>query len=416
MAITIDHFVDVLEPITGPKYSPAVLTALLYIFKGAEIGDAFWQINNGKSVKSGLPISIRERITDLIKTIFNSLFKSNPWLRIYSIIALTRLINRIGARFFIDGSAPRRIRWNDQIVVITGGSRGLGGRVCELLKEKGARVVVIDKATKSIHGKEDLFLEVDVTKEEELIKARKSVHEELGYPTILISAAGIARHSVVMDPPHRFPSSFSNAVIDVNLKGSFNFVKVFGQDLLSDYDEEKDQELVLAGKANPQHAPRIEGSFPVKNNAGGHILLIGSGAAYVPLPANATYNASKAGILSLHQTLNYEIQSWHKSNLVRNSVFCPLMIHSEMTKDRMKEQKNQFAFPTLTIDQAASKIIKVLDQDRSQIFFAPRAAYFLSLLTPIAPPWLVRVIANSSRSGDTFSDYLKKQRLPIGEH
>ncbi|PWN31624.1 NAD(P)-binding protein [Meira miltonrushii] len=334
-----------------------------------------------------------------MKTLFESLFRSNAWLRIYSIIAITRLINRIGARLVIDGSAPRTIRWSDHLVVITGGSRGMGGRVCELLKEKGARVVVIDKAAKSLHGKEDLFLEADVTKEEELIQARKQVHSELGYPTMLISAAGIARHSVVMDPPHRFPSSFSNAVIDVNLKGSFNFVKVFGQDLLSDYDEEQDQEL-----------------FPIRNNFGGHILMIGSGAAFAPLPANATYNASKAGIVSLHHTLNYEIQSWHKSDRVRNSVFCPLMIHTDMTKDRMKEQKNQFIFPTLTVDQAAAKIVKVLEQDRSQVFFAPAGAYALSLLMPNLPAWLIRLVANGGGSGSTFSEYLHKQRLPIGEH
>lgn len=416
MTITIDHFVDILEPLTGPRYSPAILAGLLYIFKGAEVGDTFWQIRNGKSSSTGLPINIRQRVTDLIKTLFNSLFRSNAWLRIYSIIALTRLINRIGARLVIDGSAPRHTRWNDQIVVVTGGSRGLGGRVCELLKQKGAKIVVIDKASKSLHGKEDLFLEVDVTNEEELIEARNKVHQELGYPTMLISAAGIARHSVVMDPPHRFPSSFSNAVIDVNLKGSLNFVKVFGQDLLSDYDEAKDKELVLSGKASAQYATRQEGTFPIRNNAGGHILLIGSSAAYVQLPANATYNASKAGILALHNTLNYEIQSWHKSNRLRNSVFCPLMIHTDMTKDRMKEQNNQFAFPTLTVDQAASKIVKVLEEDRSQIFFAPRGAYLLSLLVPNLPAWIVRLVANGGGSGDTFSDYLHSQRLPIGEH
>lgn len=416
MAITIDHIVQVLEPLTGPRYSPAILAGLLYTLKGAEVGDAFWQIGNGKSAKTGLSIPVRERVKDLIKTLFNSLFRSNAWLRVYSIIAITRLINRIGARLVIDGSAPRTIRWSEHIVIVTGGSRGIGGRVCEILKEKGARVVVIDRATKSLHGKEDLFLEADVTNEEELIKARKQVHRELGYPTMLISAAGIARHSAVMDPPHRFPSSFSNAVIDVNLKGTFNFVKVFGQDLLSDYDEDQDQELVLNGKASAQHAARQEGEYPIRNNWGGHILMIGSGAAFVPLPANATYNSSKAGIVSLHHTLNYEIQSWHKTNKVRNSVFCPLMIHSEMTKDRMKEQKNQFIFPTLTIDQAAAKIVKVLEQDRSQIFFAPAGAYLVSLLVPNLPAWLVRLVANGGGSGSTFSDYLHTQRLPVGEH
>ena len=83
MTITIDHFVDILEPLTGPRYSPAILAGLLYIFKGAEVGDAFWQIRNGKSSSTGLPINVRQRVTDLIKTLFTSLFRSNAWLEFF---------------------------------------------------------------------------------------------------------------------------------------------------------------------------------------------------------------------------------------------------------------------------------------------------------------------------------------------
>lgn len=415
MKFNVDALLDVLEPLSGPRLAPYVLALLAYIAKPGEVGDALWQVRHGKSVFHGHAISVRQRITDLVRTLYEALTSNTP-LRLWTIVSLIRIVNRIGARLVIDRAAPRPIVWSSHVVVITGGARGIGGRVCELLSAKGAKVCVIDRAAESQHKKEDLFISADVTNEQDMQAARKQVHQELGYATILVSAAGIARHSFVLDPPHRFPSQFSNDVVDINLKGSLVFTRVFGQDLLPEYDEDKDVQSVKQGKATVQVAPRKEGSFPLKNNWGGHILLIGSGAAFVPLPANATYNSSKAGIVSLHHTLNFELDTFHKSSKVRNSVFCPLMIHSDMTKGRMLEQKNQFLFPTLTVDQAAEKIVHVLEEDRSQVFFLPRATYILSMLTPNAPPWIVRLIAKATGAQHTFSQYCETTRLAVKEH
>jgi all-trans-retinol dehydrogenase (NAD+) len=160
---------------------------------------------------------------------------------------------------------------------------------------------------------------------------------------------------------------------------------------------------------------RVEGGCP-RNGFGGHILLIGTGAAFIPLPGNATYNSSKAGVVSFHHTLGWELDVWHKAKNVRNSVFCPLMIDSAMTQGRMKEQKNQFLFPTLTVDQAASKIVKVLEQDRSQMFFAPKASYVSSILVMNSPTWIVRPLMKLLKSHETFTDYAAKTRYAAPEH
>lgn len=281
MKINLDTILDVLEPLTGARLSPTLMAFLAYAVKPGEVGDALWQLRHGRSVLHGQPIPLHQRIRDLLSSLFEAL-NSHAWLRLYAIVSVVRLMNRIGARLLIDRAAPRKIIWRRHVVVITGGARGIGGRTCELLKQKGARVCVIDRAAKTAHGKEDLFVSADVTNEEEMLKARQLVRRELGYPTILVSAAGIARHSFVLDPPHRFPSQFNNQVVDVNLKGSFVFTRVFGQDLLSEYDEEKDEALVKAGKVDLHTQPRREGTYPIRNNWGGHILLIGSGAAFVP--------------------------------------------------------------------------------------------------------------------------------------
>lgn len=102
---------------------------------------------------------------------------------------------------------------------------------------------------------------------------------------MLVSAAGIARHAFVLDPPALFPPSFSNKIQHVNFDGTFNFVRVFGQDLLSDYDEALEVSQARNGtlaSSDQSSQLRVEGKPPSRNNWGGHILLIGSGAAYTP--------------------------------------------------------------------------------------------------------------------------------------
>lgn len=406
MVFSIDTILDIVAPLNGPRLSPFVVSLWAYYLSPYTVREAIQRARAAPQIKEKFRLLFDE-LVDVIKT--------NRWLKYFTLLAMIRLVNRIGSRFFIDRQAARYIQWTDHVVVISGGARGIGGRVCELLKQRGARVAVIDRAKKSDHSHEDLFISADVTNQSELLAARKQVRDQLGYPTMIVSAAGIARHAFVLDPPDVFPADFSTKVHDVNLTGTYTFIKVFAQDMLADYDEEKEIELFKNGKLSKTKQMRTEGG-PPRNGWGGHILLIASGAAFVPLPANATYNSSKAGALSLHQTLAWELDVWHKAHNVRNSVINPLMIHSNMTHDRMREQSNQFLFPTLTVDQAANKIVKMLEQDRSQMVFLPRAAYITSFLIPNMPPWFVRSLSKLLGAHHTFMDYAVKTRHAVAEH
>lgn len=407
MVFSIDTILDVVEPLTGPRLSPLLIPLFAYYTSPYTVREAYQRSRAAPQIKEKFRLLYEE---------LSYVIKSNRWLRYYTLLALIRIVNRIGSRLFIERQASRKIVWKDHVVVVTGGARGIGGRVCILLKLKGATVVVIDRAAKSEHGREDLYISADVTSEEELLAARQKVREEFGYTTMIVSAAGIARHAFVLDPPSILPAQFSTKLHDVNLTGTYNFVKVFGQDMLADYDEYSESKLLEDGKLNKSSTQmRKEGGKP-RNGFGGHILLLGSGAAFIPLPGNATYNSSKAGIVSLHHTLGWELDIWHKAKNVRNSVFCPLMIDSAMTQGRMKAQRNQFLFPTLTIDQAAKKIIKVLEQDRSQMFFLPRASYISSIATMNAPAWLTRPLFKLLHAHETFTDYAAKTRYAEAEH
>lgn len=127
------------------------------------------------------------------------------------------------------------------------------------------------------------------------------------------------------------------------------------------------------------------------------------------LPANAAYNASKAAAVSLHASLSSELHAYHKVDNVRSSVICPLKIESKMTEGRMLDTHDQFLLPTLTIPEAASKIVDILEGDKSRVVYIPRAMYVLSL-TKVLPLWSVRLVGKMTGSMDTFLTYAKEFR------
>ncbi len=80
-----------------------------------------------------------------------------------------------------------------------------------------------------------------------------------------------------------------------------------------------------------------------------------------------------------------------------------------MTEGRMIDTHDQFALPTLTIPEAADKIIEILEGDKSRIVYIPRAMYALSY-TKVLPLWVLRAFHLAMGSMDTFMIYAKEFR------
>ncbi|KAJ9479691.1 putative oxidoreductase [Pseudozyma hubeiensis] len=316
---------------------------------------------------------------------------ANRLAKWYLLIRLFKIVNAIGNRLIIDRQPRRPIRWSEHVVVITGGARGICGHVCKLLRQKGAKVVVLDLPEKSEHGLETLYVQADVTDIKSLLSAKKQVEEKLGYCTMLLLGAGIARHSLILDTEEQFPFELAKQVSDVNYHGVMATLKAFGEHMLPDGGV-KDRPYKQA-----------------KNGWGGHILIIGSGAAYIELSANAAYNASKAATVSLHSSLSSELHTYHKVDNVRASIICPLKIESKMTEGRMLDTHDQFALPTLTIPEAAEKIVEVLEGDKSRIVYIPRAMYVMSY-NKMLPAWVLRALHIGLGATDTFLTYARENR------
>lgn len=110
----------------------------------------------------------------------------------------------------------------------------------------------------------------------------------------------------------------------------------------------------------------------------GQILLTASLAGYRGLPKAAPYNASKAAVISLAESLHLELKA--RGVLLR--VINPGFVRSPLT------DKNQFAMPfLLEPEEAAQAIMRALPQRHFEIVFPKRFAYLMKLLR-LLPYWL----------------------------
>jgi NAD(P)-dependent dehydrogenase (short-subunit alcohol dehydrogenase family) len=163
-------------------------------------------------------------------------------------------------------------------VIVSGAASGLGKATARYLSQLGARVAVLDlnaeSGSKVAAGLESgIFIECDVTSEEAVQSAVDQVHEKFGTVNVLINCAGLLIGEKVLGKkgPHRL-STFSK-VIEVNLIGTFNLLR-------------------LAAEKMAKNEPGEEGERGV-------VVNTASIAAYEGQLGQCAYAASKAGIIGL---------------------------------------------------------------------------------------------------------------------
>ncbi|MDI9819298.1 MULTISPECIES: SDR family NAD(P)-dependent oxidoreductase [unclassified Legionella] len=119
---------------------------------------------------------------------------------------------------------------DNQIAVITGGSSGMGKACAELLGSHGVRVVVWDKQINEINSdQQTLAIACDVSSAEEVEQAIKKTVAQVGTPKICINCAGVAPAERMVGKKGVMPLSAFKQVIDVNLVGTFNVMRVVAE-------------------------------------------------------------------------------------------------------------------------------------------------------------------------------------------
>jgi 3-oxoacyl-[acyl-carrier protein] reductase len=191
--------------------------------------------------------------------------------------------------------------FKDQVVLVTGGTRGIGRAISLEFASRGAKVVVNytsseEKAKALVEelagmGCEAIAVQANVSKSADAERLTAEAIKQFGKIDVLINNAGITRDNLVI----RMKESDWDEVMDVNLKGTFLMSKAVGK-------------LMLKQRSGAM--VNLTSVVGIMGNAG-----------------QANYSASKAGVIGLTKSLAKEFAP----RGVRVNAVAPGYILTDMT-------------------------------------------------------------------------------------
>jgi NAD(P)-dependent dehydrogenase (short-subunit alcohol dehydrogenase family) len=189
-------------------------------------------------------------------------------------------------------------RLDGQVVLVTGGGRGIGADIARELADAGARVAVsartasqVDEVAREVGG---LAIEADVADRPAVEAMAARVQAELGPIDGLVSNAGIN-----LSEPRAWeadPDAWWK-VFEVNVRGAYLCARA-----------------VLPG---------------MLERGRGRIVSMGSGAAYLPGLSSTAYSSSKAALVRFGETLDNQLAD----TPIRSFFISPGLVRTEMTAD-----------------------------------------------------------------------------------
>ena len=221
-----------------------------------------------------------------------------------------------------------------KVVLITGGSRGIGKAIAVLFLKEGAKVAITSKDTARLEQVRKEFGDVltipaDIRNEKKVQSTIQKTIEKFGRLDILVNNAGIFPQVKML---HEIKESEWNDVIDVNLTGQFRFTKA---------------------------------AIPYLQKNGGSIINIASNAgikAFENFHADA-YTASKAALVLLTKSWALE----YAKDKIRVNCICPGLVDTDMVKEFLSTPAER---EMLDSEFPIGRIGSVDDIARSALYFA----------------------------------------------
>jgi 3-oxoacyl-[acyl-carrier protein] reductase len=194
-----------------------------------------------------------------------------------------------------------RMRFENQVAVVTGAGRGIGHAVALRLASEGARVASVSRTEANAQRTaEEINLlrpgaarayAVDVSDHQAVQDVGARIVEDFERVDILVNNAGVTRDGLSM----RMSVDDWDTVLDTNLRGAFSFVQAVQR--------------------------------PMIRQRNGRIINISSVIGLIGNAGQANYAASKAGLIGLTKSLARELAS---RGITVNAV-APGLIETDMT-------------------------------------------------------------------------------------
>jgi short-subunit dehydrogenase len=198
--------------------------------------------------------------------------------------------------------------FSNKLVLITGGSSGIGLALARKLFSYGANLIIIARNNAKLEdARRDIerfrfstgqfirCLNADVSRRDDLSRVVSQAMKESGTPDILINSAGIINN----DYFGKISYDTFDAIMKINLYGTRNMIA----------------ELLPAMKLR-----------------GGHIIIISSAAGLMGMSGYTAYGTSKFALVGLAECLRNEL----KQQGIHLTLVCPPEVDTPMLLDEMK--------------------------------------------------------------------------------
>jgi 3-oxoacyl-[acyl-carrier protein] reductase len=204
------------------------------------------------------------------------------------------------------------INIENKVVLITGGSRGIGEAIVRTFAKQGAKVAFTYRSSSersdaivaelNAAGADTAAFQSDAGNFDQAAELVTAVIEKFGQIDVLINNAGITKDNLML----RMSEDQWDAVIETNLKSVFNLTKQVMR--------------------------------PMMKKKAGSIINMSSVVGVFGNAGQANYAASKAGIIGFSKSIAKEVGSRN----IRCNVIAPGFIETEMTAELDDKTKENF--------------------------------------------------------------------------
>ncbi|CAJ0552923.1 Ff.00g010010.m01.CDS01 [Fusarium sp. VM40] len=283
------------------------------------------------------------------------------WATVVTLFWMASVINQRIAH-----GIPREVDLSEEVIVITGGSSGLGLLIAEVYGMRGATVAVLDvNGMENTEARGVTYYKCDVGNKEQVAKVALEIEKDLGTPTVLINNAAIVIGKTLLD----LSLDEIDKSLTTNLLGPFYCLKTF--------------------------LPAI-----IRGGRGGTIVNISSVIGTVGAAQLTDYAAAKAGLTALHRSLTAELRESHPE--IRTVLVTPGQVSTPLFYG--VQTPNSFIAPVVEPVDVTKEIVAAIDSGKGATVAMPLYARWVDWLNvlPVGVQTLARRVAGVDRGMRTF--------------
>ncbi|KAJ5359621.1 uncharacterized protein N7496_012034 [Penicillium cataractarum] len=259
-------------------------------------------------------------------------------------------------------------KWDStkDLMVITGGSSGIGAAVTSRLSNDGTKVIILDIQPPLEKTADNVFFyPTDISSSAEIEQVAEKIRREHGNPTDLINNAGAGNDMLITDQP----TAETERIFNINILSQFRLVREF-----------------LPAMVKQNH---------------GHVVAVASMASFITQGKNVSYACTKAAALAFHEGLTQELKHRYNAPKVRTTIVHPTLTRAPLVDIITRDEKSRnFCLEPETVSDA---IVDQLYSGESAQLILPGRFKFVSGICGF-PSWFQELIRDALTSSRKLKD------------